>query len=73
MELPSASCKDGFAGSAIALALLSLILLFHTRSKNGLYGSNEAALVRPQRVFVNHPVPILIGLRRLSIKCVMAM
>ena len=31
----------------MALALLSLILLFHTRSKDGLYGSNEAALVRP--------------------------
>ena len=50
--------KDGFAGSAIVMALLSPILLFHTRSKNGqkrtlrVYGSNEAALVRPYGVFL---------------------
>ena len=33
----------------------------------------ESGRVFPKRVFVNYPAPILMGLRRLSIKCVMAM
>jgi len=35
MPLEHALVKDGFAGSAIVMALLSLILLFHTRSEDG--------------------------------------
>ena len=33
----------------------------------------EALVNGTERVFVNYPAPILMGLRRLSIKCVMAM
>ena len=32
----------------------------------------NAILYVAERVFVNYPAPMLIGLRRLSIKCVMA-